>query len=137
MADSADLFVHRFPTEEAQTGRGHCNPPGDGLERKYRERQRRETQSSIQMPPISDQRNQPVIAPTLARGDRLARLTSQLDAISSFRNPGRSRGLHNYERIGDSKGVTMYQGRKEQGVSQTSDFRCLPDTVDPHGPKRK
>src|SRR5262249_866837 len=78
------------------------------------------------MPPISDQRNQPVIAPTLSRGDRVARLTSQLDAISSFRNPGRSRGLHNYERTGDREGVTtMYQSRKGQ-ASQTSDFRCFP-----------
>ena len=48
-----------------------------------------------------------------------------------------SGSLHNYERIGDSTGVTMYQGRKEQGLSQTSDFRCLPDTVDPRGPKGK
>ena len=51
--------------------------------------------------------------------------------------PRASGSLRNYERIGDSKGVTMYQGRKEQGAYQTSDFRCLPDTVDPRGAKGK
>ncbi len=57
--------------------------------------------------------------------------------IQRLVQPRAGGALHNYERIGDSKGVTMYQGRKEQGVSQTSDFRCLPDTVDPRGPKGK
>jgi hypothetical protein len=57
--------------------------------------------------------------------------------IQRLVQPRASGSLHNYERIGDSKGVTMYQGRKEQGVYQTSDFRCLPDTVDPRGPKTK
>ena len=57
--------------------------------------------------------------------------------IQRLVQPRASGSLHNYERIGDSKGVTMYQGRKEQGVYQTSDFRCLPDSVDPRGPKGK
>ena len=57
--------------------------------------------------------------------------------IQRLVQPRASGSLRNYERIGDSKGVTMYQGRKEQGVYQTSDFRCLPDTVDPRGPKTK
>src|SRR5262244_2000748 len=43
--------------------------------------------------------------------------------IQRLVQPRASGSLRNYERIGDSKGVTMYQGRKEQGVSQTSDFR--------------
>jgi len=51
--------------------------------------------------------------------------------------PRRTGSLHKYERIGDSKGVTTYLGRKEQGVYQTSDFRCLPDSMDPRGPKGK
>src|SRR5215813_4397166 len=33
VADSADQFVHRFPTEEAQTSCWHCSPPVDGLEK--------------------------------------------------------------------------------------------------------
>src|SRR5215510_16594818 len=33
MADSADLLVDRSSIEEAQTCRGHCSPPGDGLEK--------------------------------------------------------------------------------------------------------
>jgi len=57
--------------------------------------------------------------------------------IQRLVQPRASGSLRNYERIGDSKGVTMYQGRKEQGVAQTSDFRCLPDTVDPRGVKAK
>jgi hypothetical protein len=31
----------------------------------------------------------------------------------------------------------MYLGRREQAAYQTSDFRCLPDTVDPRGAKGK
>jgi len=57
--------------------------------------------------------------------------------IQRLVQPRASGSLRNYERTGDSKGVTMYQGRKEQGPSQTSDFRCLPDTVDPRGAKGK
>ncbi len=57
--------------------------------------------------------------------------------IQRLVQPRASGALHNYERTGDSKGVTMYQGRKEQGVYETSDFRCLPDTVDPRGAKAK
>ena len=57
--------------------------------------------------------------------------------IQRLVQPRASGSLHNYERIGDSKGVTMYLGRKEQGMYQTSDFRCLPDTIDPREPKRK
>ena len=57
--------------------------------------------------------------------------------IQRLVQPRASGALHNYERVGDSKGVTMYLGRKEQGAYQTSDFRCLPDTVDPRGPKGK
>jgi len=57
--------------------------------------------------------------------------------IQRLVQPRASGALHNYERTGDSKGVTMYQGRKEQGAYQTSDFRCLPDTVEPRGAKGK
>ena len=57
--------------------------------------------------------------------------------IQGLVQPRRTGSLHKYERIGDSKGVTTYLGRKEQGVYQTSDFRCLPDSVDPRGPKGK
>jgi hypothetical protein len=87
VADAADLFVDRSPIEEAQTCCGHRGPSWQRVWRKYRERRRRETQSSIRMPSISDQWNQPVVAPALSVGDRLARPTSQLDAVSSFRNP--------------------------------------------------
>ena len=63
-----------------------------------------------------------------------ARIEALIQRLVQTRASG---SLHNYERIGESEGVTMYQGRKEQGVSQTSEFRCLPDTVDPRGPKGK
>jgi len=57
--------------------------------------------------------------------------------IQSLVQPRTTGALKKYERIGDSTGVTTYLGRKDQGVYQTSDFRCLPDTVDPRGPKGK
>ena len=56
--------------------------------------------------------------------------------IPSLVQPRTTGALKKYERIGDSKGVTTYLGRKEQGVYQTSDFRCLLDTVDPRGAKK-
>jgi hypothetical protein len=68
------------------------------------------------------------------RADCDRKIETLIQRLVQPRTPG---VLQNYERIGDSKGVTMYLGRKEQGAYQTSDFRCLPDTVDPRGPKGK
>src|SRR5262249_32088012 len=71
---------------------------------------------------------------TETRADCEARTEKLIQGLVQPRTTG---SLTKYERIGDSKGVTMYLGRKEQGAYQTSDFRCLPDTVDPRGPKGK
>ena len=57
--------------------------------------------------------------------------------IQRLVQPRASGSLYNYERIDNSKGVTTYLGPKELGTYQTSDFRCLPDTVDPREPKVK
>src|SRR5262249_34039714 len=71
---------------------------------------------------------------TETRADCDARTEKVIQGLVQPRTTG---SLRKYERIGDSKGVTTYLGRKEQGVYQTSDFRCLPDTVDPRGAKGK
>src|SRR5215831_11606258 len=88
MADSADLFVDRSPIEEAQTCRGHCSPPGDGLEK------------VSGTPTLGDAIfNSDAVSPLSAKsagyrpnggpGRQAGQLTGQLDArgISSFRNP--------------------------------------------------
>ena len=71
---------------------------------------------------------------TETRADCDARIEKLIQGLVRPRTTG---ALKKYERIGDSKGVTTYLGRKEQGVYQTSDFRCFPDTIDPRGPKGK
>ena len=67
---------------------------------------------------------------TETRADCEARTEKLIQRLVQPRTTG---SLRNYERTGDDKGVTMYLGPKEKGAYQTSDFRCLPDTVEPRG----